>query len=410
MSRRPRSCRGCEITLAAPEMFDRRGLDRPGFLNASRVPCRRRTQRPQRRADLLARVGRRAVRHVARRSDVASRPATSREYTVLLDPPVLLPGPAAHARRAARGDAPVGAATRPAARSTARRRQHRLAAGARAGARRPRAAHRTSRASSAARPRRAPRLPPRAGLTVPCNEPRRFGRSRIDCRPDGVSINQMMIAIYQANPAGVRRQHQRAARRRDAALARIRGLRHAGHDRRECRGSTADRRVAESRAAKRPAAAVAAGRDRGRARAGSGTRGRRAPRPRRRRASRGRAVPRIAAAAAGRRGKPAAARASATPSCKTCSRPPRPPRQPEAAPPGEPESAAPGVELESEQLFADETEPAAPPAEEAAAALRRRRPLLRRRARDRAVARIAGDRLAASRRCCGSVSASPPCC
>ena len=66
--------------------------------------------------------------------------------------------------------------------------------------------------------------------------------------------------------------------------------------------------------------------------------------------------------------------------------------EPEAAPPVEDESAAPGVELESEQLFADE-EPAAPPAEEAVPA-----PApapVAATARDRAVTRIAGHRLAA---------------
>ena len=71
----------------------------------------------------------------------------------------------------------------------------------------------------------------------------------------------MMIAIYQANPAGVRRQHQCVARRRDAAPARVRRLRHVGDDRRQRRGAAADGRVAEPRAARRPAAALAAGRD-----------------------------------------------------------------------------------------------------------------------------------------------------
>ena len=84
---------GLRVALAAPDTFDRYGLDRPGFLNNFEFRV------------VADRSGRNVVQITSRESIAEPfvtllleatwpRGRTLREYTVLLDPPVLLPGPA----------------------------------------------------------------------------------------------------------------------------------------------------------------------------------------------------------------------------------------------------------------------------------------------------------------------------
>ena len=169
---------GLRVTLAAPDTFDRYGLDRPGFLNGFEFRV------------VADRSGRNVVQITSRESIAEPfvtllleatwpRGRTLREYTVLLDPPVLLPGPAtspalrpAETRSSGSNAPPGGAISRPAAPAPARQHRHR----------RPANRHRTSRGRLLPR-HRVPRLPLRAACMARCSEPRRFGRSRIDSVP-----------------------------------------------------------------------------------------------------------------------------------------------------------------------------------------------------------------------------------
>src|SRR5687768_4114856 len=112
---------GLRVMLAAPDMFERRGIDRPAFL--SNLEFRVSSDRS----------GRNVVQISSRESIVepfvtllveATSPRSGRsvkEYTVLLDPPVFLPAPAAPPAvqpaetRPSGSNAPGGQISRPAA-------------------------------------------------------------------------------------------------------------------------------------------------------------------------------------------------------------------------------------------------------------------------------------------------------
>jgi pilus assembly protein FimV len=184
---------GLRVALAAPDMFDRRGLDRPAFLN-----------------DLEFRVvtGRdgRSVVQVSSRESIAEpfvtllveatwpRGRNVREYTVLLDPPILLPAPAAPPAvapaetRAPSSSAPGGQINRPAPQAPAPSQPA------------PAVREPAPNVSSAAPP--APRAPVSAagGVYGPVQRAETLWAIADRLRPDGVTINQMMIAIYQQNP------------------------------------------------------------------------------------------------------------------------------------------------------------------------------------------------------------------
>jgi pilus assembly protein FimV len=189
---------GLRVALAAPDMFDRRGLDRPAFLN-----------------DLEFRVvtGRdgRSVVQVSSRESIAEpfvtllveatwpRGRNVREYTVLLDPPILLPAPAAPPAvappetRAPSSSAPSGQINRPAPQAPA---PSQPAPSQPAPAVREPAPN----VSSTAPP--APRAPVSAagGVYGPVQRAETLWAIADRLRPEGVTINQMMIAIYQQNP------------------------------------------------------------------------------------------------------------------------------------------------------------------------------------------------------------------
>ena len=179
-------------------------------------------------------------------------------------------------------------------------------------------------------------------------------------RPDGVTINQMMIAIYQSNPAafgGNINVLRAGATLRlpetadfdtlatTVANAEVRRQTDEWENRAPQSGQLRLLPPAETEVARAPAPAAAAP----------------APRPTESRPAAGGAAGPAAAAGVEDSQRPIEL---SNPGLQNLQQAAAAAAEPEAAPPVEDESAAPGVELESEQLFADE-EPAAPPAEEA---------------------------------------------
>ena len=183
------------VTLATPETFERYGLDRPGFLSSFEFRV------------VADRSGRNTVQITSRESipdpfvtllleATTPRGRTLREYTVLLDPPVLLPAPAVPPAiqpaesRAPGANAPGGQINRPAAPPPA------ATTPAPAPAPRQPAPNVSSTAPS------APRTPVAAagGVYGPVQRAETLWAIADRLRPEGVTINQMMIAIYQQIP------------------------------------------------------------------------------------------------------------------------------------------------------------------------------------------------------------------
>jgi pilus assembly protein FimV len=183
---------GLRILLASPDTFERYGLDRPGFLNNFEFR-------------VVAVNGRNVIQVVSRESVAEPfvtllleatwpRGRMLREYTVLLDPPVLLPAPAAPPAvrpaetRSSGGNTSGGAISRPAAPPAAQPSA-------------PAPAVREPNVSSTTPP--ASRAPASAegGSYGPVQRAETLWAIADRLRPDDVTVNQMMIAIYQANPA-----------------------------------------------------------------------------------------------------------------------------------------------------------------------------------------------------------------
>ena len=179
---------GLRVFLADADTFERRGLDRPVFLSGLEFRV------------VAGRNGRNVVQVTSRESIAEPfvtllveatwpRGRNVREYTVLLDPPVLLPGratpPAVQpAETRTSGGASGGAINRPAAPPAAAPPAQTPGTGARPFESRPFESLRpTFRARG--RPRRARPCPRPAASMVPCSEPRRCGRSPTGCAPKG---------------------------------------------------------------------------------------------------------------------------------------------------------------------------------------------------------------------------------
>jgi pilus assembly protein FimV len=186
------------VALAAPEMFDRRGLDRPAFLSNLEFRV------------VTGRDGRSIVQVTSRESiaepfvtllveATTPRSRSVREYTVLLDPPVLLPPSAAPPAvapaetRAPSSSAPSGQINRPAPQAPAPSQPSPSQPA-------PAVREPAPNVSSTAPP--APRAPVSAagGVYGPVQRAETLWAIADRLRPDGVTINQMMIAIYQQNP------------------------------------------------------------------------------------------------------------------------------------------------------------------------------------------------------------------
>ena len=192
LSATPEELQGLRITLAGTDTFQRYGIDRPAFLSA---------------LEFRVAAGRdsRAVIQITSRESIAEpfvtllveatwpRGRTLREYTVLLDPPVLLPASAvAPAVRPAEtrppaANAPGGPINRPAPPATAP-------------APAPRVEPAPAPVSSSPPAPRTPQATPASGTYGPVQRAETLSAIAERFRPEGISINQMMIAVYRANP------------------------------------------------------------------------------------------------------------------------------------------------------------------------------------------------------------------
>ena len=205
VSATPDELQGLKVALAPPEMFERYGLDRPALPAEPRVSRRFRPQRP-----------RRSCRSPPRQSVTEPfvtllveatwpRGRVLREYTVLLDPPVLLPAPATPQAvqpaetRPASSNSSGGAINRPAPQQPARQPAPEPVAPQAA----PAPVSRTESEPAAPVSRSAP---PRAPASVaggaygPVQRGDTLWVIADRFRPENVTINQMMVAMYRSNP------------------------------------------------------------------------------------------------------------------------------------------------------------------------------------------------------------------
>ncbi|HET8698220.1 MAG TPA: FimV/HubP family polar landmark protein, partial [Gammaproteobacteria bacterium] len=190
VSATPEELAGLKIALAGDDAFSRYGLERPAFLSQLQFRI------------VTDRAGRSVVQ-VSSRESIAEpfvtllveatwpRGRLLREYTVLLDPPVLLPAPAAPTpvqpveTRRAEPSEPAAPITRPAPPPAPR----------------PQPATPPSIAPSSS-PAPAPlstSVSPE-GTYGPVQRAETLWAIAERFRPDGVSMNQMMVALFQANP------------------------------------------------------------------------------------------------------------------------------------------------------------------------------------------------------------------
>ncbi|HEY8518988.1 MAG TPA: FimV/HubP family polar landmark protein [Gammaproteobacteria bacterium] len=185
VSATPEELQGLRVQLAPREAFERYGLERPEFLSSLEFQLAKN------------RLGRDVVRVTSRRSITEPfvtmlvevswpRGRTLREYTVLLDPPVLLPQPAAVAVSTPTtrpAESAAGPITRPA----------------------------PAPAQSSAPARSSTAAEPAAGGTTgqlsadgttygPVQRAETLWAIANRIRPSDVSVNRMMVAIYEANP------------------------------------------------------------------------------------------------------------------------------------------------------------------------------------------------------------------
>jgi pilus assembly protein FimV len=194
---------GLKIGLASAETFARQGLDRPAFLSALEFRV------------VTGRNGRSVVEITSRESIAEPfvtllveatwpRGRNVREYTVLLDPPVLLPAsPASPAIQPAEtrpsSSTSGGPINRPAAPPAPTPTPPPPAPAQEVS---PAVSEPAPNVSSTAPPPSAPRQPVSAagGTYGPVQRGETLWGLADRMRPDGVSVNQMMIAIYRQNP------------------------------------------------------------------------------------------------------------------------------------------------------------------------------------------------------------------
>jgi pilus assembly protein FimV len=203
----PDELQGLKVALASPEVFERYGVDRPGFLT---------------RFDFkIATSGGRSVVQVTSREPVIepfvtllveatwARGRRLREYTVLLDPPVLLPAPATPPAvspaqtRPASPSAPGGAINRQAPAPESPRPERATPT------QQPAPTPPRTEPAPAPRPEEQPQPspPPRAlptaapgGTYGPVRRAETLWSIADRARPEDVSINRMMVAVYRSNP------------------------------------------------------------------------------------------------------------------------------------------------------------------------------------------------------------------
>jgi pilus assembly protein FimV len=194
---------GLKVALAAPEVFERYGIDHPAWLNRFEFK--------------VTTSGGHSVVKVSSREPITepfvtllveatwARGRRLREYTVLLDPPVLLPGQST-------SQAVAPPSTRSATPSSGGGAINRPAPSAESAPSEPRPAEPAPSRSEAApspRPSQTPKVtpPPRelptsapGGSYGPVRRGEALWVIADRLRPQGVSVNQMMVAVYRANP------------------------------------------------------------------------------------------------------------------------------------------------------------------------------------------------------------------
>lgn len=195
VSATPEDLRGLSVGLASPETFATRGLDRAGFLAALEF----RVVKDASGRDVVRVSSREAITEpfITMLVEMSwARGRLLREYTVLLDPPVLLPGSATAPpvqpaqTRLAQLDSPSGAIERQPSAPESEASAPAVAA--------PAAAAPASVSGSAPS---TPRVRESAPTTYgPVQRAETLWAIAERFRPAGVSRNQMMVAVYQSNP------------------------------------------------------------------------------------------------------------------------------------------------------------------------------------------------------------------
>lgn len=207
----PEELSDLRVALATPETFERYGLDRPGFLSRlSFNVVRDDAGREVIRVTSLEPITEPFVTVLVEAT--WNRGRLLREYTVLLDPPVMLPAEAViqpiepAVARAAQPSAPAAVIERPAAVSPAPAPVPAMPPAATAAEPEPAAPEPMPEPAPAPAPSAAPapvvaEAPNAPGAYGPVQRGQTLWGIASQYRPAGVTMNQMMIAMYEANPA-----------------------------------------------------------------------------------------------------------------------------------------------------------------------------------------------------------------
>ncbi len=198
LSASPSEVKSMRIRIASPEVFNRVGIDRPAFLNSIRFRPIIENGRPVILVSSTQPIREPFVNFLLEVN--WSKGQLLKEYTALLDPPVLMqPGSAIASNRAGVRPEPgydVGY-NRPAAQQQARRQQQRRIV--RAPARRPAIRHAAPNRHVAAAPARSRTYRVRRGDTL-FKVAKKLGYR-------GVRTEQMMMALFEANPKAFHRNN-----------------------------------------------------------------------------------------------------------------------------------------------------------------------------------------------------------
>src|SRR5690606_29544398 len=200
----PQELERLRVSLASLETFQARGLDRPGFL--SNLEFRVRTRNGQSYIHVTSRqpISEPLVTLIVEATWAAG--SQQRMYDMLLDPPVFLPDgprPAAVQQQPAQPTVAAGPVTRPTQPTPQPAPQ-----AVRQPAAQPPQTPAAQTSTPAAPPRTAAQPPPapRVASTAPPGSYGPVQRSETlwaiaeRYRPSGVTMNQMMLAIFEANP------------------------------------------------------------------------------------------------------------------------------------------------------------------------------------------------------------------
>ncbi len=199
LSASPAEVKSMRIRIASPEVFNRVGIDRPSFLNSIRFRPTIQNGRPVILVSSSQPIHEPFVNFLLEVN--WSKGQLLKEYTALLDPPVLMqPGTAVASNRAGVRPEPgydVGY-NQPAARQpqASRQQQRRIV---RAPARRPAIRHAAPNRHVAAAPARSRTYRVRSGDTL-FKVAKKLGYR-------GVRTEQMMVALFEANPKAFRRNN-----------------------------------------------------------------------------------------------------------------------------------------------------------------------------------------------------------